>query len=309
MANFSINDFKGVIPALVTAFDLDGTLNEDLTRGLTASLLSRGVDGFYLTGSTGEGFMMSPEERMRVVQVVCDEVAGRVPVMVHVGAISTYQTVALAQQAEAAGADAISSVPPIYWPFTPDQIVNYYADVTASTSLPMVAYNITLAGALGFDMLARLASIDGVEGVKYTAPTHFEIGRMKREIGPQFRVFSGADEMAMSGLAFGADGLIGSFYNIIPELYADLTKAMAEGRLDDAKALQDKANDIIFFTLQQYPMSAVKRVMAWQGADAGYCRKPFDNYETPAEEEALKDAFRVFRESHDLNGIVFLDGI
>jgi N-acetylneuraminate lyase len=132
---------------------------------------------------------------------------------------------------------------------------------------------------------------------------------MKREIGPQFRVFSGADEMAMSGLAFGADGLIGSFYNIIPELFADLTKAMAEGRLDDAKVLQDKANKIIYFTLQQYPMSAVKRVMAWQGADAGYCRKPFDNYETPEQEAALKDAFRVFRDSHGLNGIGFLDEI
>ncbi len=309
MANYSMTDFKGVIPALVTAFDLDGTLNEGLTRGLTASLLARGVDGLYLTGSTGEGFMMSPEERMRVVQIACDEVAGRVPVMVHVGAISTYQTVALAQQAEAAGADAISSVPPIYWPFSPDQVTNYYRDVTASTGLPMVAYNITLAGALGFDMLARLAAIDGIEGVKYTAPTHFEIGRMKREIGPEFRVFSGADEMAMSGLAFGADGLIGSFYNIIPELYADLIKAMADGRLDDAKALQDKANDIIFFTLKQYPMSAVKRIMAWQGADAGYCRKPFDNYETPEQEEALKDSYRAFRDAQGLTGIGFLDDL
>lgn len=306
MATFSITDFKGVIPALVTAFDLDGRLNEDLTRGLTASLLERGVDGLYLTGSTGEGFMMSGEERMRVVQIVCDEVAGRVPVMVHVGAISTYQTVVLAQQAEAAGADAISSVPPIYWPFSPDQVANYYTDVTASTSLPMVVYKIALAGDIGFDLLTRLAAVPGIEGVKYTAPTHFEIGRIKQEIGPQFRVFSGADEMAMSGLAFGADGLIGSFYNIIPEIYADLVEAMANGRIAEAKALQDKANAIIFFTLKQYPMSAVKRIMAWQGADAGYCRKPFDNYETPEQEVELKAAYRQFRDENDLGDLGFL---
>lgn len=306
MARYSINDFTGVIPALVTAFDLDGQLNEDLLRGITGSLLSRGVDGFYLTGSTGEGFMMSAEERMRVVEVVCGEVGGRVPVMVHVGAISTFQTIRLARHAEGAGADAISSVPPIYWPFTPDQVANYYADVTAATALPMVVYKIALAGEIGFELLSRLARIPGIEGVKYTAPSHAEIGRIKSEIGPHFRVFSGADEMAMSGLAFGADGLIGSFYNILPELYADLVAAMNQGRIDDAKTLQETANSIIFFTLKQYPMSAVKRIMAWQGADAGYCRAPFDNYETPDQEEALKSVYRAFRDDNDLAQIGFL---
>ncbi|SMY08894.1 dihydrodipicolinate synthase family protein [Flavimaricola marinus] len=306
MAKYSINDFKGVIPALVTAFDLDGRFNEELMRGLTTSLLHRGVDGFYLTGSTGEGFMMSAEERMRVVEIVCEVVAGRVPVMVHVGAISTYQTVSLAEHAEAAGADAISSVPPIYWPFSPAQVANYYTDVTASTSLPMVVYKIALAGEIGFELLTRLAAVPGIEGVKYTAPTHFEIARIKREIGPDFRVFSGADEMAMSGLAFGADGLIGSFYNIIPELYAKLVEAMDAGNLTEAKVLQERANAIIFFTLKQYPMSAVKRIMAWQGADAGYCRKPFDNYETREQEAALKAAYRAFRDENNLGEIGFL---
>ena len=63
---------------------------------------------------------------------------------------------------------------------------------------------------------------------------------------------------------------------------------------------------IIFFTLKQYPMSAIKRIMAWQGADAGYCRKPFDNYETPEAEAALKDAYRAFRDAHGLAEIGFL---
>jgi N-acetylneuraminate lyase len=308
MAKYSIHDFKGVIPALVTPFTLEGELDTGRLRGITRMLMARGVDGFYLTGSTGEGLMMSGEERMCVVETVVEEVAGALPVMVHVGAISTHQTVALARHAEAAGADAISSVPPIYWPFTPEQIGNYYADVTAATGLPMVIYNIALAGALGFETLARLARIEGVEGIKYTAPTHHEIMRLKQEVGPEFRIFSGADEMAMSGLAFGADGLIGSFYNILPELYADLVRAMAEGRVADAAALQEKANTVIFFTIAQYPMSAVKRVMAWQGADGGYCRKPFDNYETPEAEAELRRAFREMREAHGLAGIG-LDGI
>ena len=303
MPRFTIHDFTGVIPALVTPFAFDGTLDEGRLRGVTRMLLARGVDGFYLTGSTGEGLMMSPEERMRVVDCVLEEVAGTRPVMVHVGAISTHLSAALARHAETAGADAISSVPPIYWPFSPDQIVNYYADVTAATGLPMAVYNIALAGALGFETLLRLAAIEGVAGIKYTAPTHFEISRLKTEVGPEFRIFSGADEMAMSGIAFGADALIGSFYNILPELYARLVAAMRAGELHEARRLQDQANTVIFFTLRQYPMSAVKRVMAWQGADGGYCRRPFDNYETPEAEAALRAAFRELRDSHGLTGI------
>lgn len=309
MPKYALNDFTGVIPALVTPFHLDGRLDTDRLRAITGFLIKRGVDGFYLTGSTGEGLMMSGAERKRVVETVVEEVAGAVPIMVHVGAISTYQTAELAVHAQDVGADAISSVPPIYWPFTPQQIVNYYTDVTAATDLPMVVYNIPLAGALGFDTIAQLAQIKGVGGIKYTAPTHFEIGRMKSEIGADFRVFSGADEMAVSGLAFGADALIGSFYNIVPELYADLVRAMEEGRLADASHLQAKANAIIFYTLKQFPMSAVKRIMAWQGADAGYCRKPFDNYETLEAEATLKDAYRTFRDAENLAGIGFLDHI
>ena len=90
------------------------------------------------------------------------------------------------------------------------------------------------------------------------------------------------------------------------EAVPDIVAAMDEGRIADAKALQDKVNAIIFFTLKQYPMSAVKRIMAWQGADAGYCRKPFDNYETPEAEAALKDAYRAFRGAHGLAEIGFL---
>ncbi|EAR52732.1 N-acetylneuraminate lyase [Oceanicola granulosus HTCC2516] len=309
MARFGIADFKGVIPALVTPFTLEGALDLTRARAITRHLLGQGVDCFYLTGSTGEGFMMSPDERKQMVETVLDEVAGSVPVMVHVGAISTYQTVDLATHAEGAGADAISSVPPIYWPFTPEQILSYYTDVTRSTALPMVVYKIPLAGALGFDLIERLAGIEGVSGIKYTAPTHFEIMQIRQQFGTGFRIFSGADEMALSGLAFGADGLIGSFYNIVPGLYAELVAAMAEGRLEEAQALQAKANKIIFFTLRQYPMAAVKRIMGWQGADAGYCRAPFENYETPEQEAALKDAFRALRDAEGLTGVDFLDAL
>lgn len=305
----ALSKIKGVLPALVTPFDENENFDEGRMRAVVDFLIGRGVDGLYVTGSTGEAFMMSPEERKRALEVVTDEVKGRVPVIAHIGAISTHLSIDLARHAEKAGADALSSVPPFYWGFSQDQIVSYYSDITASTGLPMCAYNVPLAGLFGFDLIKKLADIPGVEGIKYTATTHHEIMRIKAEIGSDFVIYSGADEMAMSGLAFGADGIIGSFYNSIPEVYLALNAAVAAGDMEKAKALQEVGNAVIFFTLARNPIAAIKRAMAWQGADAGYCRKPFGNFYTEAEEEKLKAEFRAFKAERGLSGVNFLDAI
>lgn len=305
----ALSKIKGVLPALVTPFDQNERLDEGRLRAIVDFLIGRGVDGLYVTGSTGEAFMMSPEERKRALEVVTDEVKGRVKVIAHIGAISTHLSIDLAKHAENAGADALSSVPPFYWGFSQDQIVSYYTDITASTGLPMCAYNVPLAGLFGFDLIKRLSDIPGVEGIKYTAPTHHEIMRIKAELGNDFIIYSGADEMAMSGLAFGADGIIGSFYNTIPEVYLALYAAVAAGDMDKARALQEVGNAIIFFTLARNPIAAIKRTMAWQGADAGYCRKPFGNFYSAAEEEKLKEEFRAFKAERGLNGVNFLEAI
>lgn len=309
MTTYQLKDITGVIPAMVTTFDENDVFDEKRMRTCVNFLIERNVGGLYLTGSTGESFLMSIEERKRVVEVVVDEVAGRIPLIAHIGAIGTHISIDLAQHAQQTGVDAISSVPPFYWKFSHDQIFNYYSDVTSSTDLPMIAYTIPLAGFLGFDMIQRLSTIKGVAGVKYTAPTHHEIMRIKEEISKDFVVYSGADEMAMSGLSFGADAIIGSFYNLMPEVYIALIEAMAAQDLKKAKSLQETANAIIFFCLSRSPNAIIKRGMAWQGADAGYCRKPFDNYYTQAQEDELKADFRQLKAERNLTGVAFLDAI
>jgi len=307
MPKFDLSDAKGVIPALITPFDENEHFDETRMRSCVDFLIERGVGGLYTTGSTGETFLMSPDERAFVVEVVVDQVAGRIPVIAHVGALGTHLSVDLAQKAQAAGVDAISSVPPFYWPFTADQVVNYYTDLTKSTDLPMVVYNIPLAGMLGFDQIARLAAIPGVGGIKYTAPTVFDFLRIKEEIGADFRIFSGSDELAMAGLGFGADAIIGSFYNLIPEVFIALSEAVAKNDMALAKELQATANAIIFFSLNYSATAVIKRGMAWQGADAGYCRRPFDNFFTKGEEESLKTAWRKLKQDRNINGVAFLD--
>ena len=172
MNKFDIKDFKGVIPAVLTVFDKDENIDELGMRQLVSYLIGKGVDGLYLTGSTGEGFTMSSEERKRVVEIVIDETKGRVPVVVHVGAIGTKLSIDLAKHAEEVGATGISSVPPFYWKFNENQIVKYYEDIANSCSLPMIVYNVPLVGLLGMNAIKRLAQIENVKGIKYTALSH-----------------------------------------------------------------------------------------------------------------------------------------
>lgn len=309
MSKFDIKDLKGVIPAVLTVFDKEENIDEAGMRQLVSHLINKGVNGLYLTGSTGEGFTMTGEERKRIVEIVMDENAGRVPVIVHVGAIGTRNSIDLAKHAEEVGADAISSVPPFYWKFNENQIVKYYEEIAKACNLPMIVYNVPLVGLLGMNAIKRLAAIDNVKGIKYTALSHYEITQIKDEVGEDFLVYSGSDEMAMSGLLAGADGIMGSFFNIMPDLFINIYNAIQNKDLDEAQRLQRQAVEIIMFALKVPSFYAgMKVVLRAIGVNAGYCRSPFENL-TPEEEIELINGFKKLKETYNITGVSFLDEI
>lgn len=309
MSKFDIKAFKGVIPAVLTVFDKEENIDEVGMRQLVSFLIEKGVNGLYLTGSTGEGFTMTSEERKKVVEIVIDETAGRVPVVVHVGAIGTKISIDLAKHAESVGADGISSVPPFYWKFNENQIIKYYEDIANSCSISMIVYNVPLVGLLGMNAIKRLAKIENVKGIKYTALSQYEITQIKDEVGEEFLVYSGADEMAMSGLIAGADGIVGSFYNIMPELFINIYDAVKNKDLDEAQRLQKQAVEVIMYALQLPSFYAgMKVILKWMGINAGYCRRPFENL-TEEDEVKFKEGFKKLKETYDLKGIDFIDAI
>lgn len=273
-----MNDLKritGIIPAMITCFDSNGDFNEQAQRSLTRFLIESNVNGLYLTGSTGEVFLMAEKVRKQVVETVVDEVNGKIPLIVHVGDIGTRKSIEYAKHAEQCGVAAISSVPPFYWKFTNDEIIQYYRDVSSSVDIPMIIYNIALAGLVSFDTIKDLGAIENVKGIKYTATTHHEILKIKNEIKPDFSVYSGVDEMALSGFAFGADGAIGSFYNVIPELFQIIWKAVQENDIIRAREAQNKANVIIEFVLSNHFFDCMKVMLRWTGIANGTVLGPF----------------------------------
>ncbi len=306
MAKFNYKEIKGVIPALLTPFDKEENLDEKGLRALISKLLEEGVHGLYLTGSTGEGFLMNQEERKKSVEIAMDEVAGRVPVIVHVGAISTRLSLELTHHASDVGADAISSVPPFYYKFSEKEIIEYYRELAEATELPMIVYNIPLAGLMGYETILKLAKLKGVVGIKYTATSHFEITRLKSDIGEDFMIYSGADEMALSGLMAGADGLIGSTYNAVPDTFMDLYTAYEEGRLEEARDIMKEGVAVIMQMLNYGGIMAVlKAINRWNGVPAGYVRKPFTNF-TEEEEEKMKKDFIALNEKVNFKHVKFI---
>lgn len=283
----TIENFRGVIPAVLSVFDRDEALDEQGTRGLIRHLLSYEIGGLYLTGSTGEAFLMNSEERMKQVEIVMEEAEGKVPVVVHVGAISTRESIRLARHAQSAGATGVSSVPPFYFKFTEDQIFGYYRDIAEATDLPMIVYNIPLAGMMTVDMIRRLSEIGNVKGVKYTGTALYEVTQIRDACKKGFRIYGGCDELGALNIAHGVDGIIGSFYNCIPDLYLKIWDAVKRSDLNTAEDLQRKALHVIECGIRSRSMMAcIKLWLRAAGVPAGYARRPFTNF-SPEEEQAF----------------------
>lgn len=267
----------GIIPALLTPFDEEGEVNPPVIRDMVEYHLSAGVTGFYLTGSTGEGLLLSEAERGTVVETVVDQVKGRVPVVVHVGAMVTRSARDLAAQAEEAGADAISSIPPIYFPVGAQGVKQYYSEVAAASSLPFYIYNIP--GATGIDVDVAMTrdlvtAMPTLRGMKYTSYNFFEMRKLIEFDEGRLNLVSGPDELMIAAQAMGADGAIGSTYNPLPHLFVQAYEAFNAGDVAQARELQAKGNRAINAFLQFPSLSALKEMMRLVGFDCGSARPP-----------------------------------
>lgn len=302
---FDIKDIKGIIPALVTPFDENENVDLERLENLVEWLLEKGVNGFYLTGSTGEGFLMNMEERKLVCETVVKKVNKRVPIIAHIGCISTKLSIELAQHAEKVGADAISSVPPFYWHFDNSHISSYYKEICDATSLPMIIYNVPLAGLLGFDFIKKLSKIPNVKGVKYTGYTHQDIHKCKNKISRKFMVYSGADEMALSGIINGADGIIGSFYTMLPDLFVQIFDNAKHHDIDRAQYLQKIAVSIIDISLKYDYYAVIKESTRWMGCDSGYVRRPFKNLNEEEIQKVKGDLTKLAKKYKDVDIALF----
>ena len=267
--------YNGIFTALLTPFNEAGEVNEGELIKLIKFNLDMGVRGFYVCGSTGESFLLSKEERMKIMEIVKREAEGST-LIAHIGSLDERDACEMARHAKALGYDAISSVAPFYFKFSPAEIKGYYERLADAGELPMLVYHIpALSGvSLSQDSMSAFLRDPRFLGIKYTSNDFFTLERLKAEY-PDKLFFNGYDEMLLSGLAMGADGAIGSTYNFMADKFVKIYSLFSEGKLDEARKIQNEANKIITILCKIGVMQAEKEILCQLGFDFGCCRHPF----------------------------------
>lgn len=274
-----LKKFRGVFCALNAIYDENDNIDTEKMKALVKVYKSLGVKGVYACGSTGEGFLLSTEERKQVAEAVKEAAGDDFTVIVHVGCASTKESIELAKHAEIIGVDAVSAVPCVYYHLPEESVRLHWNSIIDSTSLPFIIYNIPqLTGFnLSPEMLGEMAKNEKVIGVKNSAEPVYLMERYRQAAGDDFIIFNGSDEQFVGGRLMGADAGIGGTYGCMPELFVRLDELVNSNEIEKAQALQFKINDCIFDLLSCKSLyGAAKQVMSQRfDIDCGNPRRPF----------------------------------
>lgn len=283
---YNKEDFKGIFIAFYACFDKDNNISEEATRKLARFYGDKGVQGLYVGGSSGEGFLLTVEERKKMLEAVMAEVGNELKIIVHVGAAATKDSVELAKHAEQVGAHALSAVPNVYYKIPERSIELHWKNIMDSADLPFIIYNIpqTTGYDLSINLLKRMLSYPRIVGIKNSSMSTYDIQKFKAIGGKDFLVFNGPDEQYISGRIMGADAGIGGTYGVMPELFLKAEEYYSQGNIEKAQEVQYAINEIIG-ELLSFPSlyGAAKEILKLRGIDIGTTRLPLE----PITEEEL----------------------
>lgn len=274
-----LEKYRGIIPAFYACYEDDGSVSPERTREFTRYLIDKGVKGLYVCGSSGECIYQSKEERKLILESVMQEAKGKITIIAHVGCNNTADSMELAAHAESVGADAIASIPPIYFHLPDYAIAEYWNDISsAAPNTDFIIYNIPqLAGvALSMPLYQEMLKNPRVIGVKNSSMPIQDIQMFKDVRGDDCVVFNGPDEQLVGGLAIGADGGIGGTYAAMPELYLKIKELVDAGETGTARMIQNDANRIIYEVCKCHGnlYAVMKEILKEYGLNLGGVRKP-----------------------------------
>ena len=272
--------YTGLIAATFTPMKPDGSLNLDNVAPLVDHLIADGIKGMYVCGSTGEGPLMSSDERKATAQAHLDAAKGRIPSIIQVGHNSLAEAKDLAAHAQKIEAAAIAAVPPTYFKCdTVDDLVDCMAIIAAAApDTPFYYYHVPGLTGGNFDMVEFLEKgaqkIPTLAGIKYSSLTLFEFQNCLHYDNGKFNILFGCDEMLLAGLATGAPGAVGSTFNFAGPLYNRIIDAYNAGDMKLAQSLQLKSVQLIKMLYGYRGQPAFKAIMKLLGVDCGPNRMP-----------------------------------
>ncbi len=281
---------QGVITAMTTPFDENDKVDVRAIEDYTEFLISKGVQCLYPTGTTGEMYLMSPEERELVAETVVKKAAGRVTVYIHVGAMTLKETIRLAQHANRIGADGVGVVTPSYFSVNDKAMEEYYVEVAQSVpeNFPVYLYGIPQCAVndLKPEVVQRIADrCPNVIGIKYSFADMLRINDYLKINQGSFSVVVGTDRLFYPALCMGCDGTVSGVSGPMPEHFVAVYKAYLEKDEQKARQEQKIANHICEILKSGADMALFKSTLDFRGLKGGHMRKPLIDLTKEQKEE------------------------
>jgi len=281
--------WTGVGTALITPFTRDGAVDDAAVRRLARRQIEAGVHFLVPCGTTGETPTLSDAEKRRVVELVVEEAAGRVPVLAGAGGYDTREVAHAAKEMEKAGATGLLSVTPYYNKPTPEGLFQHFSAVADATRLPIVLYNVP--GRTGCNMdaatIARLATIPHVVAVKEASGNIQQMAEVVRAVPPDFLVLSGDDAITVPLMAIGGRGIVSVASNEIPAEMVEMVEAAERGDYQRARTVHQRLLPLLLGNFVESSPGPVKFAMAAMGLCEEVFRLPMVSPRPASQEKIL----------------------
>lgn len=274
-------DIKGITVPVLTPMNADETVNYGELRNQIERQIEGGIHGIFCFGTNGEGYILSEDEKVEIMRVTVDAVAGRVPVYAGTGCISTRDTVRLSKKAQEIGVDILSIITPSFAAASQKELYDHYSAVAAEVDTPIVLYNIPArtGNRILPETVGKLAKdVDLIVGAKDSSGDWDNLlGYINetRESGKDFAVLSGNDSLILRCLQNGGAGAIAGCANVYPANMAKIYDAFVAGDLEAAQEAQDAIASFRAVFKYGNPNTIVKKAVALLGYPVGECRRPF----------------------------------
>lgn len=270
---------KGVIVPLLTPFTESGAVDAAAIGPVVDYLIARGVHGLFPLGTTGEGPLMTNDERKIIAEAVIDAAAGRIPVIIHTGAINTQDTIDLTQHAYEKGASGAAIIPPFYFLYKEAAIEAHYAAVAeAVPDFPIYLYDnppVVNGNHITAGMVRRLAeSHANIVGLKDSSGSLSTLFASRGLQGGTFNTASGPDGLILASFAMGLDACVSGNANLVPEVVVGIYDAVQRGDLEAAQVLQEQLDAVRRLLHDGGNLDLYKGIMAKRGFRMGSARAP-----------------------------------
>jgi 4-hydroxy-tetrahydrodipicolinate synthase len=259
--------FTGMGTALVTPFRTDGSVDEVAVRQLVKRQVESGIHFVSPCGTTGEAPTLTHREKLRIVELVVDEVAGRVPVLAGAGGYDTREVIEFARELEKIGANGILSVTPYYNKPTQEGLYQHYKAIADSIALPIVLYNVPGRTGVNIDVqtVVRLTEIPNIVGTKEASGNVIQMCEIYASVPEHFLLLGGDDPLTVAVMAIGGRGIISVASNAAPAEMVQIMELAEKGDFAGARRLHTWLLPFIQVNFVESNPIPVKAAMAAMG--------------------------------------------